>query len=392
MMKKQNKRFLQYSTLGAFMAVIVFMFFMNLNVSFGLETDMIEKYSTLLGFSKDNNSHTPENVLLVNIAYDRQLVDIEDELGIPVGNTDLTNRKKIFDFLYTLHNSNNYRFILLDIDLSKKLGKTIYDDSLCNLISKMDRIAIPAPVTGDLLSPKLVTKSYPSLYTKLLWNDKCAKYPLVYDGKLSIASYMYQEVNKKDITSFCGIIFDKNGLLPSSINLTLPYFVKSAYQKDGEKNYYNLGSDILANGDSNVISRLSDNKIVLIGDFVERDMHNTYLGMQPGVMIHYNIYDSLLSGRAYITIQILLLMWIVCFVLTLLQFHTISVAEIIAKIIHIKNQTAITLLTWIDYTLLFELISFCIFIFCGKIYEVIIMSTYLTLQNYIIGLCKKHLE
>ena len=391
-MKKQNKRFLHFSILGAFMAVIVFMFFMNLNVSFGLETDMIEKYTTILGFSKDNNSHTPKNVLLVNIAYDRQLVDVKDELGIPVGNTDLTDRKKLFYFLNALHKSKKYRFILLDIDLSKKQGKTIYDDSLCNLISIMDRIAIPSPVTGDLLSPKLMKKSYPSLYTKLLWNDKCAKYPLVCDGKLSIASYMYQEINKNNITSFCGIIFDNNGMLPSSICLTLPYYIKSAYQEDGEKNYYNLGSDILTDGDSNVISGLSDNKIILIGDFVERDMHNTYLGIQPGVMIHYNIYDSLLSGRAYITINILLLIWIVCFFLTMLQFHSISLTEIIAKIIHVKNQAAITFLTWIDYTLLFELISFYIFIFYGKIYELIIMSTYLTLQKYIIELCRKHLR
>ena len=65
-----------------------------------------------------------------------------------------------------------------------------------------------------------------------------------------------------------------------------------------EKRYEFLGADILAHDSIYPISMQLEDKIVVIGDFTT-DVHDTYLGPQPGSLICINAYHALQQGDHY---------------------------------------------------------------------------------------------
>lgn len=43
---------------------------------------------------KSDDTPVPEDVLLINVNYDKTLVPVHDEFGVPMGRTDITDREK----------------------------------------------------------------------------------------------------------------------------------------------------------------------------------------------------------------------------------------------------------------------------------------------------------
>ena len=56
--------------------------------------------------------------MFVNVAYDKEFVEATDEYGLPVGQTQITDRQKLLQLLQELKRRNDYKYIL-----SGKLAK-----------------------------------------------------------------------------------------------------------------------------------------------------------------------------------------------------------------------------------------------------------------------------
>ena len=62
-----------------------------------------------------------------------------------------------------------------------------------------------------------------------------------------------------------------------------------------ERNYINLGADLLDIDSIIPIKDQIEDKILVIGDF-KNDVHDTYIGPQPGSVICMNAYIALMNG------------------------------------------------------------------------------------------------
>ena len=324
--------------------------------SLGLEGSLLGRYEVARSAVTVDYGNMPSDALLVNVAYDRQLTDISDELGIPVGNTDITDRNKLFRLLSALHRSDDYRYILLDVELCADGCHTSIDDSLCQLIGSMSRIVLPDGGGVGLLPPRLQRKSAPAVYVTNIINNKCSKYPLIYDGRPSVALQMYEETAGVNLSPSLFMYSDGRGCLPGNLPLSVRYYINGAYTADGEKNYYNMGADLLGEESGEALTELAKGKMVLIGDFVERDMHATYRIDLPGILVHYNVWRSLMEHRAYMSFWLLALLLLMCFAITIAQLKGFSFADMLSRRVHIDNAVWRASLTWLDYTLLLEVI------------------------------------
>lgn len=381
---------LLWAFLGGFVAVLVFLANTSSKLSLGLETELIEKYEALKAIvNGERSQNIAHDVLMIDITYDRQLTDVYDDIGMPIGNTDLTDRYKLFELLKYLHDNVSYRFVVLDVELSERGPRTEIDDSLCNVICSMNNILIPYPTNGNSLERRIEQKSASAYYIANLWNDKCSKYSLYNDNKPTIAMKMYQEMTESEFKSFLGIAWTKDGLLPSALPVSLIYAVYGPYWSDGQKTYYRLGADILDSGDISNIKEMANNKLVLIGDFEERDMHDTYIGSQPGILIHYNAFKALEDHRAFLGYFFLFCLWLFCFIISVFQLNDISLASIISRLMRVKSSIWKTILLWVDYVIILNVFCILAYIFTHNIFEVLSLSFYFPLQTKFFELCKR---
>lgn len=357
--------------------------------SLGLESSLLGKYEMARRALSSSDDSLPQEVFLVNVAYDRQLADISDEWGLPVGNTDITDRSKLYHLLSQLHQLGDYRYIVLDIDLNANSCQTNIDDSLYQLIGRMSRIVVPDGGFESMMSPQIETKSASSVYVTNILNDKCSKYPLVSNSRPSVALKMYEELSGVSLSPSLFMYSDGNGCLPKTLPLSISYYIDGAYSEEGEKIYYNMGTDLLDDSSDCPAIELARDKVVLIGDYVERDMHPTYLKDMPGTLIHYNAYRSLVEQRAYIDGWLLLLLWLVCMYITLTQLYDISLNDMLAQHMHIRNGVWQFVLTWLDYTLLLEAIMITYYIYKTQVYEILLLAIYLTIQKNVICWTKR---
>ena len=90
-----KRRIILISIANAF--VILLLCYLYDNMSISLDSDAttrqwFERARSICGMNTDS---LPDDLLIVNIAYDRQLVDVTDNDGIVKGNTDITDRQKL---------------------------------------------------------------------------------------------------------------------------------------------------------------------------------------------------------------------------------------------------------------------------------------------------------
>ena len=80
-----------------------------------------------------------KDALFINVAYDKQLIEKNDEFGMTVGNVDITDRTKLLELLNRLTETNKYRYIILDVRFEKGFNSEV-DSSLFAKIKDMDRM------------------------------------------------------------------------------------------------------------------------------------------------------------------------------------------------------------------------------------------------------------
>ena len=78
------------------------------------EMKVLRTFDRFMKFSGQYEDNLPDSILLVNVCYDKQLVDyaIHD---IPVGQFVITDREKLLRFLTAACEADNYRYIMMDV-------------------------------------------------------------------------------------------------------------------------------------------------------------------------------------------------------------------------------------------------------------------------------------
>ncbi len=377
-----KRRIILISIANAF--VILLLCYLYDNMSISLDSDAttrqwFERAKSICGMNTDS---LPDDLLIVNIAYDRQLVDVTDNDGIIKGNTDITDRQKLLQFLTAAREADNYNYIILDVNFNNHYT-TEWDSALYATISAMPRIVIPKHHDDILADSSLYPKSRYSEYATTIIDEDFAKYDLLPAGEHSLPLSVYNELSGKDITQ-CGFLYFADGHL--SRRCITPRFVVKAwdeYDENGNKIILNLGCDIINLADIIPIADHINDRIILIGDITERDRHDTYMGNVSGAIINVNTIYALMNGSHIINWWSIILLLIFYSVVSGVTISGIDLMKHLPLINRIKSKTIIFLFSFIGFSFILTIFATLSYVLLDAEFNVVIPSLYFSIYNLI---------
>lgn len=289
--------------------LVVCYVYMNMPYTYGYGDNMMNR----MAFIKDmiRPSENNAEVVAVNVSYDRQLIPFNDSQGIPSGSLDITDRAKLLEFMRRLKAWDNYEYILCDIRFDDAELTTPDDSALFDCIGSMRDIVV---ATGDVEnSPEAIRhKVAPSQYRVHIAGEDFMKYDFMSHGQEGIVLRMWKDITggtyeKKWWGYMCDGKICVNSIIPD-----MRFMIYDVYSPDGEKLIYHLGADIVEYPEE-YVRDLFDGKIVLIGDWLQDDIHMTMRSSQSGVSILYNAYLSILNRDNILPFWVYLLLFITFF-------------------------------------------------------------------------------
>lgn len=348
----------------------------NLNVAVSGERDLLKWWNfAAMQLSGGHRSEIPEDVLFINVSMDRELVDIKDELEMPIGNAAITDRRKLASLLSLIQSSGDYKYVLLDVFFEDGYN-TETDSLLFQTIASMDRIVIPRHHDGVLADSILLAKAAYADYTTTLKEDNITKYPLLDKGGInpSIPLVMYSDmtgktVRKRGLFYMDGYALSRRVVFPKmEVMVDIPSRTDKAGIAQMEKPYLNMGADILDNCDlEDDWGSVFGGKIIVIGSFTDEDIHLTYAGEVPGCVINYNVFASLMGSRHKVPFLLILVYFLIFFAMSCLLLRngdagTQSMGWLWAKL-------------FVIYSAILTIICIFVFTIWGQAHDIFITST-----------------
>ena len=315
---------------ASFMLLLTFIW-LNLNITFGDEILLIQITSSIKRLIlKLDYKPESKDFLFINVAYDRELIDKIDENNFIIGNQDITDRKKLSNLFHILNQKeNSYKFILCDIffeDISPNDSLLYYE------MNKMNNIIISYhKENGVYSSPIFPVSKGLSDYTTSDTYGTFLKFKLVIDQSIKTTPLiMYEKINKIEYKkkNIFNMLNGKLCLNSIIVNLRIRNF--DLVKKENTYNYIHLGE--LLSLPTSFIKELSKDRIIIIGDFEERDMHKTTMGDMAGSLILLNTYLALVNEDNIISIDFIMLLLIGYFMISLFYFYKKRKEWVIIKV------------------------------------------------------------
>ena len=320
-----------------------------------------------------------DSIFLINGCYDIDTVPhyFGDEL-IPDGYYAITSRKDIYYTLRTLKQCK-YKYILLDVALTRLPdGYNDYTDSIIAILSEMDNIVVAKSRNDYQWADKALMDSV-GRYVDYKINPEESGF-VKFNIMESAALKMYEDITKRKIRKWLFLYTDRYALCRTTI---IPsYFLTQdslfCNSRDwGEQKLYADLSDVAQYGASVYDF---DNKIIVIGDFLENDIHQTIAGDMSGALILLNIFLNL-EHRYHIVHW-----WAVIALLVfyfLFSFLIVEGSQLWSKIPFGRkfwNSEIIQMLfECIGWTIIFHCLAVLIYLVCNQVYNPFIPIVWFTI-------------
>lgn len=377
-----RRKSLKFSFINTLLLLFVCYFSDNLKYSILSGPSTGQRIEQFRGRDDKAEDSILKNYVLVNIAYDRELVPVYDEYGFPKGVIDITDRAKLTQFVTQLN--DNHRYVLIDVLLSNKY-QSASDSLLITSILCTDRISISRSSTASLIDERLKKIAGYTDYSTDISETNFVKYEFIKDGEptMPLMAFKALEPHYK-VYSFGPVYWGNWHFYWNSLTLRFPVKLwdsyiqanKTDFEYIQEKRILNLGSDILDMGVD--ISSLVKDKIVVIGDFTENDIHDTYLGKISGPVININAFEALRNNDLEIPWSLISFLTIFYVILSYsLLKKPISTNQILNKL-HMNRTSVKYILSFIGYSFLFTLLSGGIYLLCGIDINVLIPTIWFT--------------
>lgn len=366
--------------------------FNSLPYSFGGDVSA-QVWTERIGFIfNGRRNHLPDSIALVNVAYDKTLVDYDgrlyntipgDNRRAPSGRIALTDRRKLLDFLKAAKDGG-YKYIMLDVRFDDDIESDSVSLALFDLIGSMDRIVFAVHEGSDPVADAPLDKAAFGDYKITAFESNAVKYPIIHGDRPSMASAMYSALNGGRISTFGPLTFDGSALSMRSLFLDYPVRVfDRAVETDGlmpaDYYYLNLGVDLLADPDS--VARIREyvaDRIVVIGDF-DNDVHDTSIGQLAGSLINLNAYISLSQGRHKISCLYTALLFVIYFVIALSLIKHQSPVDMIPALRRRKSTALRFLFSLVGFSVVLSLLSLLLYLAAAIIYSIVLPSLYFSL-------------
>lgn len=373
-MRKRLRNKIVLAVLLAIVALVISYMCTNLSFPISGEKLTLKYWNAFTDWVSSGKERLPsDDVVFINVANDKQLVEISDVFGIPIGNAAITDREKLSRLLNMIQASPTYKYVLLDIFFEEGYH-TKTDSALFASIDKMERIVIARHTDRQLDPDAPVTKAaYADYYTSISETD-FSKYRILYKDGPSIPLRMYSDLTGRTVRRR-GLWYADGGALSRKVVFPKMFVrIDSPYRSDGQKAYLNLGTDILDYTAENWPEFFSD-KIIVVGAFSGDDIHTTYAGDLPGSLVNYNVFLTLLKGKHKIPVSLIIVYFLIFVAMSYLLLRggtgsTQPWAWVWAKLFALYSAI---------------LIIVCIFVFMiwGQAHDIFITSTFFSVVDLV---------
>lgn len=320
-----------------------------------------------------------DDAYFVNVGFDKQLVDVQ-VTKTDKGHAVITDRKALLDFLIIAEQAD-YKYIFLDIRFEKGYS-TEWDEALFTKIAGMRDIVCANHYDNfEIADSLLLSKAAYNDYNTTIFSSNFTRYQYLQDGRSSVALRMYQDIDGKTIKRKGLLYFNDGSLCENCPYIPIKGGVKHLIGDGNAAYYYNLGPFLLTLPEKQQIIESMKGKIVIVGDFIE-DVHDTYMGMQPGPYLTYTAYKYLTKGGNRVSITVLFFMTLVFFLIFRAKLSGRSVFPCWEHFLRLRCMGWLhCLLNWrltrivstfISYSLILSLICTIIYLICGHTFNVML--------------------
>lgn len=374
---KENKLIRRITLAFALAVGAVFISYLstNMNISLTGEKAVLKYWNAFTDWITAGRDRAPaDDVVFINVAHDKQLVDIADDFGIPIGNAAITDRQKLSRLLDLINESGDYQYVMLDVFFESGY-ETEVDGALFGRIAGMDRLVIPKHIDGVLESECLEKKAGYADYTTSINENDFTKYLLFRKGGASMPLKAYTDVTGRGVKKLL-LWYADNGKLARRVIFPKMYVrMDSPYRPDGQKAYLNLGSDILDTEEELDWSDYFKGKYIVIGSFAGDDIHTTYAGDLPGSLINYNVYLSLMKGQHKIPFVLVLVYFLIFFAMAYLLLSGGANAS--------QSWTWVWAKLFVLYSLILTIVCIFVFMIWGQAHDIFITSTFFSIVDLV---------
>ena len=372
-------RFILPALLSLLLLVLCYRYW-NARYTYGKGDELFAKMSAFLDLT-GHSSAFPEEVLPVNISYDKDLVPFYDPNRIPMGDIAITHRGKLLAFLDSLATWDNYRYIVCDVMFSKGIT-TSADDSLYSRIASMRDIVVASSDNDpSVLSGKTAWSSYEIKHI----GDDFLKYNYFSPkGEESIALRMHRDLDGSSIDRKSWWYSDKGQLCVNSLIPDMEFIPDQIWREDDSKFIWNLGADFLNSPFD--MRPYTEGRIILIADWLESDMHETVKSELPGIVVIYNAYQAL-RQRDHIVRGWVLLLLALCFYAELFVLlrplwrdpkAEVAAHKLSSRWMRLLRAVGRALASWVGYTGFLAIVVGIIFLLTGFYVNVLVIGTILS--------------
>lgn len=312
----------------------------------------------------DTKDDDYSGALFINTSMDKQIIDIYDS-GVRSGNTEITDRRKILEFLKLLEQTD-YKYIVIDIRFAEGLTQdsNSIDKALAEKIKSMKRCVV-ATHRDIKLFGGLESKAALADYKSTVTETNFTRYEY-FDSIPSIPLHVYNELQKEqglDTINYkhasWSIFNEGYSLCQNTVFLKFsskgfPILKKQQTEFGNsiyiEKHrYLNLGHDFvdhLDKGQSPAEMREQleaymkqagngEAPIVFIGN-IQEDLHDTYAGLQPGVIILYQAIKALQEGKHKVKFLHALFLFVIYVIVSLLILKDKSIMDFFPRKLRLR--------------------------------------------------------
>jgi len=351
---------LWFSLIATIILLVAVYVFDNFSYPFGESTAAFTIIETGIQNIKKKNV-CKDDVVFINIGYEPELVDT------PNGKEARTNRDTLAKLLKAIGGVADFCFLDIRLDADVTVPA---DSALVSQIRQMDNIVIAKHwdyTNGrdfPLADSSLMAKAAYCDYTASVFNTAFQRYQYIQRNGISAPLKLYMEITGHRVASHKLFYSDGWRLCRNALFISIPEdFSEPRERAWGEPKYWNLSEDFW--GETAGFTRddligICRGKLVVIGNFVD-DVHDTYIGRQPGPYLHYLAYDSLREGRHILPWWYILLIAAVYFVtfcqiarqqrllLLIPAVRKYKLLHFIASLT--SNVLLLTIVSWLSYSL-----------------------------------------
>ena len=328
-----------------------------------------ERYS-----SKDGDDFLP-----VNVGFDRELVGVKDEYGIPAGKRAVIDRRLLADFLDSIEGAP-YKSLILDIRFYKEDSGNA-DSALFAAINRLPRLYVASNPDEDAVETIDRDKIAATEYAVSIVDNNFLKYKFESEQGPGMALAVYNQTENDSLRLTGKIPWVKGHFATSSLYLPITYNPEEFYDAAGNKQVYNLGADIMEVYSREELAAIADGKIVVVGDYIGGDRHETYTGNVNGPVILMNGIIALKRGDHLFN------WWCIIIMTVIYTLIVLMLIEDPAKLLPWglgKSKVWKFITMFVSYSAILTTMNIAIYRFTGVIYDIFLPGIYLAIFYFII--------